>query len=86
MFGSAIISLVVALLAAVVIFGGWVDATAAATVWHVYLIAIGLFFVFAMVVVLDLALPHDVHALWARGVRGGPARRADPDTWRKRAM
>lgn len=65
MFSGAIISLVVAVLAALVSYGGVPNATAAATAQHIYLIAIGLFVVSAVATILDLELPHAFRALLA---------------------
>jgi uncharacterized membrane protein YtjA (UPF0391 family) len=73
-FGGAIISLVVALLAAVVSFGGLQNASAAATAWHVYEIAIGLFVVNSVVAILDLELANDIRSFFARGSRGNSER------------
>ena len=74
MFSGAVISLVVALLAAVVSFGGLQNASAAATAWHVYLIAMGLFVVNSVVAILDLGLADDIRAFLARGSRGNSER------------
>ncbi|HLB97904.1 MAG TPA: hypothetical protein VJK90_09600 [Acetobacteraceae bacterium] len=68
-FSGAVISLFVALLAAVVSFGGLQDASAAATAWHVYLIAMGLFVVTSVVAILDLQPANDIRTLFARGSR-----------------
>ena len=57
-FSGAIISLMVAVGAAVLGFGGLPDATAATFAQHIFLIATGLFVVSASVVILDLELPH----------------------------
>jgi uncharacterized membrane protein YtjA (UPF0391 family) len=73
-FSGAVISLFVALLAAVVSFGGLQDASAAATAWHVYLIAMGLFVVTSVVAILDLELADDIRTLFARGSRGNSER------------
>ena len=73
-FGGAVISLVVALLAAVVSFGGLQNASAAATAWHVYLIAMGLFVANSVVAILDLGLADDIRTFFARGSRGNPER------------
>jgi uncharacterized membrane protein YtjA (UPF0391 family) len=86
MFSGAIISLVVAVLAAVVTYGGVPSASAAATAQHIYFIAIGLFVVSAMVTILDLELPHDLRALFARGGNIDTATRADQDMRQNRAM
>lgn len=56
-FSGAIISLMVAVGAAVLGFGGLPDATAAIFAQHVFRIAIGFFVVSALVVILDLELP-----------------------------
>ena len=74
MFGGAVISLVVALLAAVVSFGGLQNASAAATAWHVYVIAMGLFVVSSVVTILDLQLADDIRTLFARGSRADSER------------
>ena len=58
MFSGAIISLMVAVGAAVLGFGGLPDATAATFAQHIFLIAIGLFVISALVAILDLELPH----------------------------
>ena len=68
-FNGAVISLVVALLAAAVSFGGLQNATAAAAAWHVYLIAMGLFVVISVVAILDLELADDIRTFFARGSR-----------------
>jgi len=73
-FGGAVISLVVALLAAVVSFGGLQNASAAATAWHVYVIAMGLFVVSSVVTILDLRLADDIRTLFARGSRADSER------------
>jgi uncharacterized membrane protein YtjA (UPF0391 family) len=73
-FGGAVISLVVALLAAVVSFGGLQNASAAATAWHVYVIAMGLFVVSSVVTILDLQLADDIRTLFARGSRADSER------------
>jgi uncharacterized membrane protein YtjA (UPF0391 family) len=86
MFSGAIISLVVAVLSAIVTYGGVPNASAAATAQHVYFIAIGLFVVSAMVTILDLQLPRDFRALFARGANIDTATRADQDLRQKRAM
>jgi uncharacterized membrane protein YtjA (UPF0391 family) len=57
-FSGAIISLMVAVGAAVLGFGGLPDATAATFAQHIFLIAIGLFVISALVAILDLELPH----------------------------
>jgi uncharacterized membrane protein YtjA (UPF0391 family) len=57
-FSGAIISLMVAVGAAVLGFGGLPDATAATFAQHLFLIATGLFVISALVVILDLELPH----------------------------
>lgn len=44
--------------AAVLGFGGLPDATAATFAQHIFLIATGLFVISALVVILDLELPH----------------------------
>jgi uncharacterized membrane protein YtjA (UPF0391 family) len=85
MFSGAIISLVVAVLAAIVTYGGVPNASAAATAQHVYVIAIGLFVVSAMVTIFDLELPH-VRALFARGDSRHPATRPEQDISPTRAM
>jgi uncharacterized membrane protein YtjA (UPF0391 family) len=85
MFSGAVVSLIVALLAAVVNCGGLPNANAAAVAEHVYFIAIGLFVVSAVVTILDLELPHEFGARIARYVWGDTARRADSDLQRKRA-
>ena len=58
MFSGAIVSLMVAVGAAVLGFGGLPDATAATFAQYIFLIAIGLFAISALVVILDLELPH----------------------------
>jgi uncharacterized membrane protein YtjA (UPF0391 family) len=68
-FSGAVISLVVALLAAVVSFGGLQNPSAAATAWHVYLIAMGLFVVNSVLAILDLGLADDIRTFFARGSR-----------------
>ena len=73
-FGGAVISLFVALLAAVVSFGGLQNASAAATAWHVYVIAMGLFVVSSVVTILDLQLADDIRTLFARGSRADSER------------
>jgi hypothetical protein len=73
-FSGAVVSLFVALLAAVVSFGGLQDASAAATAWHVYLIAMGLFVVTSVVAILDLELANDIRTLFARSSRGDSER------------
>jgi uncharacterized membrane protein YtjA (UPF0391 family) len=60
MFSGAVISLAVAVLAAIVSYGGVPNATAAATAQYIYLIAIGLFVVSAVVTILDLEWPLQV--------------------------
>jgi uncharacterized membrane protein YtjA (UPF0391 family) len=60
MFSGAVISLIVAVLAAIVSYGGVPNASAAATAQHIYLIAIGLFVVSAVVTILDLEWPVQV--------------------------
>jgi uncharacterized membrane protein YtjA (UPF0391 family) len=84
MFSGAIISLVVALLAAIVGFGGLPNASAAAAAQHIYCIALGLFIVSAVVTILDFNMPHDVTARLTRAVASN--RRADPNMRRERAM
>ena len=74
MFSGAVISLVVALLAAVVSFGSSQNAGAAAMAWHVYLIAMGLFVVNSVVAILDLGLADDIRTFFARGSRGDSER------------
>lgn len=74
MFSGAVISLFVALLAAVVSFGGLQNANAAATAWHVFLIGIGLFVVNAVVAILDFELADDIRTFFVRGVRGNSER------------
>ena len=74
MFSGAVISLVVALLAAVVSFGSSQNASAAAMAWHVYLIAMGLFVVNSVVAILDLGLADDIRTFFARGSRGDSER------------
>jgi uncharacterized membrane protein YtjA (UPF0391 family) len=69
-FNCAIICLVVALLAAVVSFGGLLDVDAAIAAQHIYFIAIGLFVVSAMLTILDLELSRDIRVRLARGSRG----------------
>jgi uncharacterized membrane protein YtjA (UPF0391 family) len=69
-FSGAVVSLVVALLAAVVSFGGLQNANAAATAWHVFLIGIGLFVVNSIVAILDLELADDIRTFFARDARG----------------
>jgi uncharacterized membrane protein YtjA (UPF0391 family) len=73
-FSGAVISLVVALLAAVVSFGSSQNASAAAMAWHVYLIAMGLFVVNSVVAILDLGLADDIRTFFARGSRGDSER------------
>jgi uncharacterized membrane protein YtjA (UPF0391 family) len=70
LFSGAVVSLVVALLAAIVSFGGLRNAGAAATAWYVYIIAMGLFVVIAIAAILDPELPDDIRAFFARGVKG----------------
>ncbi len=60
MFSGAIISLIVAILAAIVSFGGVPNPAADLTAQYIGLIAIGLFVVSAVVTILDLQLPHSV--------------------------
>ncbi|HET6234585.1 MAG TPA: hypothetical protein VFE41_06405 [Acetobacteraceae bacterium] len=86
MFNCAIICLVVALLAAVVSFGGLLDVDAAIAAQHIYFIAIGLFVVSAMLTILDLELSRDIRVRLARGLRGDSARRTDRHTRRTWAM
>jgi uncharacterized membrane protein YtjA (UPF0391 family) len=73
-FSGAVISLFVALLAAVVSFGGLQDASAAATAWHVYLIAIGLFVVTSVVAILDPEMADDIRTFFVRGSRADSER------------
>jgi uncharacterized membrane protein YtjA (UPF0391 family) len=58
MFTGAIASLMIAVVAALFGYGGVPDATAATVAQHVFLIAIGLFVVSALVTILDVELPH----------------------------
>lgn len=74
LFSGAVISLVVAMLAAVASFGGLQNASAAATAWHVYLAAMGLFVVTSVVAILDLELADDIRSFFARGSRGNSER------------
>jgi hypothetical protein len=73
-FIGAVISLFVALIAAVVSFGSSQNASAAAMAWHVYLIAMGLFVVNSVVAILDLGLADDIRTFFARGSRGDSER------------
>jgi uncharacterized membrane protein YtjA (UPF0391 family) len=86
MFSGAIVSLIVAVLAALVSYGGVPNATAAATAQHIGLIAIGLFVVSAMVTILDLEMPHAVRDLFPRTDRNDAATQADPDMRQSRAL
>jgi uncharacterized membrane protein YtjA (UPF0391 family) len=74
LFSGAVISLVVALIAAVVSFGGLQNANAAATAWDVYLIAMGLFVVTSVVAILDLELADGIRTFFACGARGDSER------------
>jgi uncharacterized membrane protein YtjA (UPF0391 family) len=76
MFTGAIISLVVALLAAIVGFGDLPNADAAFAAQHVYMIALGLFVVSAIVTILDIEMPHQLHARLTQAVKSSRARRA----------
>jgi uncharacterized membrane protein YtjA (UPF0391 family) len=86
LFSGAVISLAVALLAAIVNFGGLRDAGAAATAWYVYIIAMGLFVVIAIAAILDPELPDDIRVFFSRGVRDDAERRTEPDMRRNRTM
>ena len=86
MFNCAIICLVVALLAAVVSFGGLLDADAAIAAQHIYLIAIGLFVVSAMLTILDFEVSRDIRVRMARASRGDSAPRTDRRPRRTWAM
>ena len=66
MFSGAIISLIVAVLAAVVSYGGVPSAAAAVAAQHIYPVAVGLFVVTAMVTIFDLELPHGLRTMFAR--------------------
>jgi uncharacterized membrane protein YtjA (UPF0391 family) len=69
MFVGAIISLIIAVLAALVSYGGIPNATAAVTAQHIGLIAIGLFVVSAVVTILDLELPDAIRDPFPRADR-----------------
>jgi uncharacterized membrane protein YtjA (UPF0391 family) len=83
LFNCAIICLVVALLAAVVSFGGPLDVDAAIAAQHIYFIAIGLFVVSAMLTILDFELSRDIRVRLARGPRGDSTPGTDRHTLRK---
>ena len=86
LFSSAVVCLFVALLSAVVNFGGLLNGDAAATAEHVYLVATGLFVVIAVVVILDLEPPDDIRTLFVRDARDVSERQPEPDVQRKRMM
>jgi uncharacterized membrane protein YtjA (UPF0391 family) len=86
MFSGAIISLIIAVLAAVVSYGGVPNATAAATAQHIYLIAIGLFVVSAMATILDLELPHGVRIVSTGRKATERTSQPDPGMQPKQAM
>ena len=86
MFSGAIVSLVVAALAAVVSYGGVPNAIAAATAQHIYLIAVGLFVVSAIGTILDLEPLHAIRALLTGTETGDRAAHATPDIRQTRAM
>jgi uncharacterized membrane protein YtjA (UPF0391 family) len=67
MFSGAVLSLIVAVIAAVVGYGGLPDATAATIAQHVFLIGIGLFVVNAVVAILEVELPQGLLAPLTRG-------------------
>lgn len=82
MFSGAVISLVVAVVAAIVSYGGVPNATAAATAQHIYLIAIGLFVISAVVTILDLEWPLQAGG----GAAAKPTGQSDRGIRQKRAM
>jgi len=79
MFSGAIISLVVAVLAAIVSYGGVPNATAAATAQHIGFVAIALFVISAMVTILDIELPDGMRNLFPRGDSDDLAKSANSD-------
>jgi hypothetical protein len=86
LFSGAIACLVVALLSAVVNFGGLLNGDAAATAGYVYLIATGMFVVIAVVVILDLELPGDIRTVFVRGAHDASEQRTELDMQRNRMM
>lgn len=76
MFGGAVISLAIAVAAAVVGYGGLPDAAAATLGQNVFLIAIGIFVVNAVVAILDVELPQVQPSALAKVIRGG---KSSPD-------
>jgi uncharacterized membrane protein YtjA (UPF0391 family) len=69
LFSGAIVSLFVALLAAIIDFGGLLTGNAATTAGHVYVIAMGVFVVSAIVAIFDLEMPDDIRPLFGRDAR-----------------
>jgi uncharacterized membrane protein YtjA (UPF0391 family) len=57
MFSGAVLSLIVAVIAALFGYGGMRDATVAVIAQHTFLIAIGLFAISAAGAILDIELP-----------------------------
>jgi uncharacterized membrane protein YtjA (UPF0391 family) len=86
MFNTAITSLIVAVLAAVLSYGGLSNATAAATALHVYFGAIGLFFVCAMVAILDIESLYSVRTLLGRSERIDLANSMEPGMSQQRVV
>jgi hypothetical protein len=69
LFSGAIVSLFVALLAAIVNFGGLLTGNAATTAGYVYAVAMGVFVVSAIVAILDLEMPADIRPPLGRGAK-----------------
>ena len=86
MFSGAIISLIVAVLAALVSYAGVPNATAVATAQHIGLISIGLFVVSAAVTILDLELPHSVRGLFVDADRTDAMTPVDSEMRQSRAL
>jgi uncharacterized membrane protein YtjA (UPF0391 family) len=66
MFNIAMTSLIIAMLAAILGYGGLPDATLASLAQHVFLAAIALFVISAIAEILDPELLHLRQATWTR--------------------